>query len=90
MPKELKENLCFSSNLGTKEYLRIDKNGHITWSIYTPYKRVIKIKDKEMLGIALIDLFNQMTNSQYDMSLIDKELYNKYIKFLDSKKATVA
>lgn len=53
-------------------------------------KKVIKIKNKKMLGIALMDLFNQMTNAQYDMSLIDKELYDKYLKFLKSKKATVA
>lgn len=74
------------SNLESKEYLRIDVNGHITWNMYTPYEKVIKIKDKEMLGIALIGLLNQMTNSKYDMSLIDKDLYEKYLKFLESKK----
>ncbi len=69
-----------------KERLKIDVNGHITWTIYEPYKRVIKIEDKEMLGIALLGLFAQMTNNQYDMSLIDKDLYKKYIEFLESRK----
>ena len=69
----------------TREILRFEPNGIIIWSIWEPYKRVIKVKDKDMLCLALMDLVYNFTDGVYDYSLLDKDLYDKYKKFLESK-----
>jgi hypothetical protein len=65
--------------------LKLDPKG-ITWTIWEPEKKVIEIKDKEMLCLALMDVLYTFTNGSFDYELLDKDLYEKYKKFLDSFK----
>jgi hypothetical protein len=72
----------FKSNKDTV-ILKIKNNGNIVWN--SPNGEVV-IADQESLGVALIGVIAAMTDHIYDYSLISEGLWQKYVKFLESRK----
>lgn len=67
----------------TKQLLRIEHDGRIVWTLRG---KKIEITDKRLLGIAFLDSVIKMSGIKYDYSLLDKDLYKDYQKFLASGK----
>ena len=69
-----------------KEVLRLEANGSIIWQ--SPKGEVI-IEDKKLLHIAFMGCIINLTNMEYDYSVLDKEVYEQYKKFLDTYEINV-
>lgn len=61
--------------------LTIKPTGEIIWN--SPTGEIV-IDDKEVLAIAFMDIVSNLSDKDYDLSLLDKDLYGKYQEFLDS------
>lgn len=66
----------------TKEVLRIEPNGKITWVLDG---EEIVVKDRSVLALALLDCVVKLTSMNYDYSKLDPDLYKDYQTFLKTK-----
>lgn len=80
--KNLKNEISFI--VEKKKILVLSPKGKITWFLND---KKIEITDKKLLCLALLDIVAQMSLKQYDYSLLDKNLWNKYQKFLETKES---
>lgn len=73
--------ITFNVTDGDGFLLKIEPTGVIRWN--SP-KGEICINDKPLLGIALMDIVSKLSGNDYDLSKIDKSLYNQYQEFLST------